>query len=171
MTRRYVSCADTAKLLRENLKTTYPGVKFSVRSKTYSGGASIDVRWTDGPAEGAVQETAWLYRGATFDGMTDMKSYHDALVATPDGAVEAVHFGADFIFCNREHSTGFLAALEASAIPVHDSHGSACYLCCRQWTSGFFFPKISRARSGCSPECAAKLAARFVDAETGAVIS
>jgi hypothetical protein len=46
---QYLSCAETAKLVRKVLKTAFQGVKFSVRSDTYSGGASIDIRWTDGP--------------------------------------------------------------------------------------------------------------------------
>ena len=40
---KYFTCAETAKLIRQSLKEAFPGVKFSVRSSTYSGGASIDV--------------------------------------------------------------------------------------------------------------------------------
>jgi len=46
----YVSVAETAKLVRAALKAAFPGITFSVRSKSYSMGASISVRWTDGPA-------------------------------------------------------------------------------------------------------------------------
>lgn len=35
---RYLSCAETAKLVRQALKEAFPGVKFGVRSSTYSGG-------------------------------------------------------------------------------------------------------------------------------------
>ena len=38
----YLTCAETAKLVRSALKAAFPGVKFSVCSSTYSGGASID---------------------------------------------------------------------------------------------------------------------------------
>ena len=48
MERKSLSCADTAKLIRADLKTNYPNVKFSVRSSVYSGGASIRVSWVDG---------------------------------------------------------------------------------------------------------------------------
>jgi hypothetical protein len=34
---RRLSVAETAKLVRAELKTTFPGVKFSVRSSSYSG--------------------------------------------------------------------------------------------------------------------------------------
>jgi hypothetical protein len=46
---KYFTCFETAKLVRQSLKEAFPGVKFAVRSSTYSGGASIDVSWTDGP--------------------------------------------------------------------------------------------------------------------------
>jgi hypothetical protein len=102
--RNYLSCAETAKLIRKALKADFPGVRFSVRSHTYAGGASIDVSWEDGPTEWAVRDkTLWLYSGATFDGMTDMKSYHDSMVMTDDGP-KVVHFGADFVFANRHIS-------------------------------------------------------------------
>jgi len=41
----YSSAADTAKLVRAALKRSLPATRFSVRSKTYSAGASIDVSW------------------------------------------------------------------------------------------------------------------------------
>jgi len=47
--KNYESTADTAKRVRKALKHYFPAVKFSVHSKVYSGGSSIDVRWTDGP--------------------------------------------------------------------------------------------------------------------------
>ena len=93
---RYLSCAETAKALRVALGDGFPGVKFSVRSSTYSGGASISVGWTDGPRSAAVQRLTEKFEGATFDGMNDLKSHHES---TLNG--EPVQFGADFIFCSR----------------------------------------------------------------------
>lgn len=103
---RYLSCAETAKLVRATLKQAFPGVRFSVRCDTYAGGASIDVGWTDGPTLAAVERVARRFEGASFDGQVDLTSYHDSLLAGPDGTVEQVHYGADFIFCQRELSDG-----------------------------------------------------------------
>jgi len=108
--RRSLSVAETAKLLRTALKDTHPGVKFSVRSHSYSGGASVRVGWTDGPTQREVEATAQRYKGASFDGMTDMMSYHDTLLSTEDGA-ELVSFGADFVSCSRTISPEFTATL------------------------------------------------------------
>ena len=108
----YLSCAQTAKLLRPALRATFPDIRFRVRSHTYAGGASIDVAWTDGPTTGQVRGLTCLYEGASFDGMTDLKTYHDTLLAAEDGQIERVHFGADFIHTSRhisQHTYGQLA--------------------------------------------------------------
>jgi hypothetical protein len=130
MSTRYLSCAETAKLIRAALKREFPGVKFSVKSKTYSGGASITVGWTDGPTTKAVDSVVQIYSGAGFDGMIDLKYYKSAWLM-PDGTAtfaktsgttgsmgsvdsgqemqpsfkaEEVHFGADYVFTNRQYS-------------------------------------------------------------------
>lgn len=109
----YLSCAETAKLVRKALKATFPGVKFSVRSSTYAGGASIDVSWTDGPTSYAVDSVLHLYSGASFDGMIDLKSYHDSMIANEDGSVETVHFGADFVMGQRSYSEPVVEKVKA----------------------------------------------------------
>lgn len=103
MTARYISVADTAKLIRAAIKVAFPGVKFAVRSKSYSGGASISINWTDGPTTKEVEAVTGRFAGATFDGMVDLKTNHDSDL---DG--ERVRFGADYVFCNRDYSPEFL---------------------------------------------------------------
>ena len=99
METRYLSCAETAKLLRSALAESFPSVKFAVRSKVYSGGASIDVSWTDGPTSDQVHSITGKLEGSYFDGMIDYKGsiYHKL-----DG--ESVSFSADFIFPNCHYS-------------------------------------------------------------------
>jgi hypothetical protein len=100
-----LTCAETAKEIRKMLKAEFPGQKFSVRSKSYAGGASVSINWVDGPGEAAVKAHADRFAGATFDGMTDMKSYRDStLIANEDGSYEDVRYGADFVSCQREIS-------------------------------------------------------------------
>lgn len=111
--RELLTVTDTAKLLRRALRAAHPSVKFSVRSNTYSGGASIDVSWTDGPTASTVDRTAEMYCGATFDGMTDSMNYHSTLLAGPDGGVQNVRFGADFVFTHRTESDDLIAAQRA----------------------------------------------------------
>jgi hypothetical protein len=101
--RRYLSCAETAKLVRQSLKEAFPGIKFSVRSMTYSGGASIGVSWEDGPCEAQVDPVVDRFRGAYFDGMEDCKGSRFAMITT-DAGLEQMHFGADFIRLGRAHS-------------------------------------------------------------------
>lgn len=114
---RYISTADTAKLIRTALKQQFPGVKFSVRSSTYSGGCSIDIGWTDGPTQKAVERVTGKFSGASFDGMQDLKTYHDGEL---DG--EPVHFCADYVFCHRDQTR---AALEQVAEEYKRQYGIA----------------------------------------------
>ena len=104
----YLTCAETAKLLRKSLATHFPNQKFGVRSHTYSGGASIRVSWIDGPSVAAVETICQPFEGASFDGMIDLKSYHDSI--HPETG-ESVHFGADYIFEERSYSAEALQTI------------------------------------------------------------
>jgi hypothetical protein len=109
-----LTCAETAKEVRMSLRTEFPGQKFSVRSKTYAGGASISISWEDGPAEDAVREQTHRFAGATFDGMTDSKNYKPStLFANEDGSFEDIRYGADFVQCQRQIS-------EAARLRYHE---------------------------------------------------
>lgn len=105
MSKKYFTCAETAKLIRKALKETFPKVKFSVRSSVYSGGASINVGWIDGPTSDQVDGVVKMFEGSYFDGMTDYKGLNYSAI---NG--EEVRFGADFVFTNRKYSVAFLAA-------------------------------------------------------------
>jgi hypothetical protein len=102
----YLSCADTAKLVRAALKETFPGVKFSVKSSVYAGGASINIAYIDGPSAAQVEAVAKAFQGAYFDGMTDYKGSN---YNTLDG--QAVRFGADFVFVNRKFTAPILTSI------------------------------------------------------------
>lgn len=102
-TPRSLTCAETAKLVRKALAQAFPGCKFTVRSKTYSGGASIHVEWIDGPTTPQVETITRQYSGATFDALIDLKEYHTSTLAG-----ETVHYGADHVFCQRQYSPAFL---------------------------------------------------------------
>lgn len=118
----YLSCADTARYVRKALKREFPGVKFSVRSKTYSGGASITVKWVDGPTYERVDGVVGRYEGATFDPMHDLKEYVlDELSWQDDPARdgERVHWGADWIHTERSYSREFAEAVRAEAVRLY----------------------------------------------------
>ena len=131
---RYLTPAETAKLVRSSLKANFKSQKFSVRAKSYSGGGSIHVTWTDGPTEAEVTPIVNQYSGSNVDGSIDLKygrtsylrsdgavyTHHDpgtvGTHGTHEGAdnrnlealmpedVEVVQFGADFVFVERRIS-------------------------------------------------------------------
>ena len=124
----YIPVAETAKLIRKALAKAFPGQKFGVRSKSYAGGASINVFYVGGPAHHLVEEIAKAFEGSRFDGMIDGSCSVKAWMAE-DGSVshahspgtvgsmgvyeasfgdphaagcKFVHFGADCVFVRRE---------------------------------------------------------------------
>jgi len=103
---QYFSCAQTAKLVRAALKEAFPGVKFSVKSSTYAGGASINVSYTDGPSASQVEGIAKAFQGSYFDGMTDYKGSNYNSI---DG--QQVSFGADFVFVSRKFTAPTLTGI------------------------------------------------------------
>jgi hypothetical protein len=96
---RHIDAADVAKLIRADLKASWPYITFSVKTKRYSGGCSITVSWTDGPRAGEVEDVIGHYHGAEFDGMQDLKTYHES-----ENRGEPVSYGNDFLFTNRHIS-------------------------------------------------------------------
>lgn len=120
--RKSLTCADTARLMRKELKTVFPSVRFSVRSSVYANGASITVSWIDGPFVEQVEKVCKRYEGASFDGTIDLKEYKpDTLMAFEGEDMPVlVSFGSDFVFCNRELSPAYIAQLSIEAQKVLD---------------------------------------------------
>jgi hypothetical protein len=102
--KNYLSCAETAKMIRSVLKESFPGVKFSVVSSTYSMGASITIKYNDGPNADAVKAAVSIFEGSYFDGMQDYKGQRYAAI---DG--QEMSFGADYVFVNRYVSDAAMA--------------------------------------------------------------
>lgn len=126
---RYLTVTETAQLIRGVLSKQFPRQQFSVRSKKYSGGASIDIGWTDGERAAVVEAVVKGFEGRSFDGMNDLASPQECWLL-PDGTTqlayrpesyggsipgyessaphpdaELVHFGAHYVFCNRHISS------------------------------------------------------------------
>lgn len=120
----YLTCAETAKLIRAALKKNFPGIKFSVRSD-----GCVRISWMDGPTSRAVDAVVKQYEGGRFDGNIDyaynvshwllpdgsaivarsegttgQRSYQEPIDnAAPEGA-RKVSFGARFVFTSRKIS-------------------------------------------------------------------
>ena len=94
-----------AKNIRIELAKAFPGVKFSVHGKRFSGGDDINVSWTDGPTSKQVDAIIQKYSAGSFDGMVDLYSYNhtDWTAAFGD---------AKYIFASRHYSD----TLEAKVI-------------------------------------------------------
>jgi len=61
--------------IKKELTTAFPGIRFSVRSKSFSGGDSVDVAWKLGPTGAEVDAIINKYQDGDFDGMDDSYNY------------------------------------------------------------------------------------------------
>lgn len=66
------SHAATAAAIRAELKTKFPGFKFSVTSECFSMGDSVHISWTDGPQCESVNKFVSKYQYGHFNGMEDI---------------------------------------------------------------------------------------------------
>ena len=123
MTAKYIDRAEVARLMKKELTAKYAGVSFSITSKTYSGGGSITIKWTDGPTESQVEHVVSKFESRGFDGSIDMEyiirhyikggklyTYSTGTEGSrgsvpawgklPEGA-EEIHINTGYVFCNR----------------------------------------------------------------------
>jgi len=87
--------AETAKAIRKELKTNFPGIKFRVRSESFSMGDAVNISWTDGPNRESVEKVVDKYQYGHFDGMTDSYNYSNSRKDIPQ---------VKFVQCQRDTS-------------------------------------------------------------------
>jgi hypothetical protein len=115
---KYRGHALGAKNLRIELKRAFPGVKFSVKSETYSGGDSIHVNWTDGPLKEDVKKISDKYQEGNFDGMEDIYNYDH------ENVFPKIFGGAKYVMEQRHESAELIlkvAQLMGFNIPAGES--------------------------------------------------
>lgn len=108
---KIVEAKEVAKLVRKALKDNFPGIKFSVRTDKASYSHALNISWTDGPTSKAVENVVEEYKGGDFNGMEDIYEPERHLLSNPDGSVELVRYGADYIFCRRDLTEEFKLSL------------------------------------------------------------
>jgi len=96
------ACVTAAKNIRIELKRAFPAVKFSVKTRKFSGGDAIDVSWVDGPTTGMVDAIIDRYQSGSFDGMTDCYNYEANAWTDAFGDSKYIH-------SRREYSDAFVA--------------------------------------------------------------
>jgi len=82
--------------IRKELKARFPGVKFSVRKRSYD---SVSINWMDGPTEEEVKAVTDKYKDSYFDGMQDMS----VSCASP---FNRIYGGVGYVFTDRHYSDG-----------------------------------------------------------------
>lgn len=110
------TAAETAKKVRKALKANFPGVKFSVRSSTYSMGSSISVSWTDGPLSEQVDVVLNQFESASFNSMEDYKTTKGYMY---EGQL---YNGADYVTGSRSLSSEYRQQIEKRAAEMDSNY-------------------------------------------------
>jgi hypothetical protein len=95
MKRELTGAAKAAQAIRTELKASFPGVKFSVTSESYSMDDSVRIHWTDGPRAKDVDTITSKYQYGHFDGMQDLYENSNVIKGLPQ---------AKFVTTTRHHS-------------------------------------------------------------------
>lgn len=100
---KYINTKETAVLIRQALKASFPTTKFSVRKGTGTAATWIDISWTDGPTIPAVEKVANVYRGTAYNGLNgEYEPVEKSLIAFENGELpEVVSFGVSGILTHR----------------------------------------------------------------------
>ena len=89
------SLIAASKNMKIELALAFPGVRFSIKTRRFSGGDAIDVSWTDGPTSKQVDEIIDRYSAGSFDGMEDIYNYSRNAWIEAFGAAKYVHSRRD----------------------------------------------------------------------------
>lgn len=119
-------CVNAAKNIRIELKAVFPGVKFSVRSESFSMGNAIRIHWTDGPTVADVEAISNKYEAGSFDGMTDCYNYEHSAFGSAFGT-------AKYITTSRDLSDDFRAEIIEG---VAKKYGDKNKPTVEQWKNG-----------------------------------
>lgn len=103
---KYLRTGEVSRNLRAVLKHEFPGVKFSVRSNSFSGGDDANVSWVDGPCRAKVEPLVDGFCETVHEPNTD---YWDHVTTV----ISAVCGGFSYTFAEREYS-------DAARKPVED---------------------------------------------------
>lgn len=110
MNREFISATNVAKMIRKGLKESFPGVKFSVVTDKYAGGASIRLQWENGPSPAMVEKLVKVYQSDGGGNMDDSRKHNEQFL---DG--EPIILGSDFVFCTRDLSEDIVQEQMAAA--------------------------------------------------------
>ena len=99
--------ARAAAVIRAELKVKFPGIKFSVKSDTYSMGNSVNIYYDKGskaPPAKDVEVVVKKFQSGYFDGMTDCYEY----TYRGNGPT------AKYVFVNAQYPDAVVAAVNAT---------------------------------------------------------
>ena len=110
--------AQCAKEIRKILKKQFPNTKFSVRSKNFSMGNSVDVEYNDSIPTDQVEKAISHYQYGHFNSLEDM--YENTNVRDDIPQVKFVSIQRDISKENRESLLNYINSVTNFDLDEHD---------------------------------------------------
>jgi hypothetical protein len=104
------SHAGAAAAIKKELQTSFPGIKFSVTSDSYSMGDSVHIGWEDGPTTKEVEAISGKYQYGSFNSMEDLYEHTNSRDDIPQ---------TKYVSENRSQSETVKALLPTFAAMFH----------------------------------------------------
>lgn len=97
MSKVYFTTVETAKIIRQELKATFPEITFSVRKADWG---VINISFTgSSDVKQAVEEISWKYECGKFDGHSDSYDYETKKI----GSLE-IDYSVKYIFVHCDYT-------------------------------------------------------------------
>ena len=109
--RSRTDAAKASEEIRKVLKIAFPGIKFSVKSSTYSGGDSVRISWENGPTMKQVEQYTKDFQYGNFNSMEDIYENTNTNKNIPQ---------VKYLFLDREMSKNLADFLRKEIIKKHD---------------------------------------------------
>jgi hypothetical protein len=123
-------CVTAAANIRAELRATFPGVKWSVRTSKYSMGNDVTIYWTDGPTREEVSQLTAKYLCGSFDSYTDCYEYSTSDFNEKHGGTKYLHFYREYSDAAITGAVQEIAAKYGAhngvATPADYRNGNAC---------------------------------------------
>lgn len=105
---------ETTSMIRKTLKTQFPGIKFTVRSDKFMGGAAIQIGWIDGPAAFEIDEIVSEYEGGEATYIQTYRQYSNEFATYIKTYAQTAYFG----YCDNELISRLRAKTNAANLPT-----------------------------------------------------
>lgn len=132
--------ARAAKAIKTELAEKFPGIAFSIKSKTFTIGNNVTVDWTGGPTSDAIEAVVFKYRYGTFDASQNLYIHDNYINDIPQ---------AQYVMVSHHYSDAALKKAKteiARGYSVNMDDNQAVFAAFGSWSQALVRAKLEHRR-------------------------